>query len=333
MENSQKTPGNKACKPLFVKKLRFLRISLDNFTRLRIFLPSKSTDIRSRNFDSAGLINLGKAYSVAKKTVKKAKSKATKTPASKKKSAVAKTKTGVSGSSSFAKKSGPKILRTKKNAASKPGLSAPSSAPKSRRPRKTNEAPLTAAELEHFRELLMEKLREIVGDVNHIENEALRKSRTEAAGDLSTMPIHMADIGSDNFEQEFALGLMNSERKIVSEIVAALKRIEEGTYGVCEGTGNPIPRARLEANPWARYGVEYASQFEKGQTGLNYAIVRGREGFLDDDDSDDEDSDHIDEDVEYDLDQIEDKKEDMDEQDDEEPDKENSSQDQQDDEK
>jgi len=111
----------------------------------------------------------------------------------------------------------------------------------------------------------MEKLHEILGDVDWIENEALRKSRQDAAGDLSTMPIHMADLGTDNYEQEFSLGLMDSERKIVREIMEALKRIELGTYGICEGTGQPIPKARLEANPWARYCVEYASLVEQGK--------------------------------------------------------------------
>ena len=97
-----------------------------------------------------------------------------------------------------------------------------------------------------------------------MENEALKKSRLDAAGDLSSMPIHMADIGTDNYEQEFALGLLDSERKLLREINEALQRIEDGTYGICEGTGEPIPRARLEANPWARYCVAYARLIEQG---------------------------------------------------------------------
>jgi len=79
------------------------------------------------------------------------------------------------------------------------------------------------------------------------------------------MPIHMADIGTDTYEQEFSLGLMDSERRLVREILDALRRIEQGTYGICEGTGKPIPKGRLEANPWARYCVEYASLLEQGK--------------------------------------------------------------------
>ncbi|MDO8303647.1 MAG: TraR/DksA C4-type zinc finger protein [Sedimentisphaerales bacterium] len=127
-----------------------------------------------------------------------------------------------------------------------------------------NTAYLTATEIAHFRQLLLEKRSEIIGDVNSMENEALKKSRLDAAGDLSSMPIHMADIGTDNYEQEFALGLLDSERKLLHEINDALIRIEDSTYGICEGTGEPIPKARLEASPWARYCVAYARQLELG---------------------------------------------------------------------
>jgi RNA polymerase-binding protein DksA len=124
---------------------------------------------------------------------------------------------------------------------------------------------LTKSELEHFRTLLLIKLKEITANVDHIQNEALHTSRQDATGDLSSMPIHMADIGTDIFEQEFSLGLMDTERKIVQEIIMALRRIDEGTYGICEGTGEPIPKMRLEAYPWARYCVRYAEMIEKGQ--------------------------------------------------------------------
>lgn len=125
---------------------------------------------------------------------------------------------------------------------------------------------LTAEQLNHFRRLLLEKLAEITGDVNHIESGALKTSRADATGDLSSMPIHMADIGSDNYEQEFALGLMHSERQIVHEIIAALKRIDNGTYGICEGTGEQIPLTRLNGIPWTRHCLKYAARMEKGHS-------------------------------------------------------------------
>lgn len=129
---------------------------------------------------------------------------------------------------------------------------------------RTRKSRLSAASIEHFKQLLLEKRREILKNVNEIEDEALKKSRLDATGDLSSMPIHMADLGTDNFEQEFVLGLMDSERKLLHEIDDALQRIDEGTYGICEGTGKPIRKARLEAQPWARYCVIYARMLEQG---------------------------------------------------------------------
>jgi len=129
---------------------------------------------------------------------------------------------------------------------------------------RTKKSHLTAANIEHLKQMLLEKRREILVNVNEMEGETLKKSRLDATGDLSSMPIHMADIGTDNYEQEFALGLMDSERKLLREIDDALQRIEQGTYGICEGTGKRVPKARLEAQPWARYCVEYAQMLEQG---------------------------------------------------------------------
>jgi len=129
---------------------------------------------------------------------------------------------------------------------------------------RTKKSCLTIADTERFKQMLLEKRREILLNVNEIEDETLKKSRLDASGDLSSMPIHMADIGTDNYEQEFALGLMDSERKLLKEIDDALQRIEQGVYGTCETTGKPIAKARLEAKPWARYCVEYARMLEQG---------------------------------------------------------------------
>ncbi|HUU19691.1 MAG TPA: TraR/DksA C4-type zinc finger protein [Sedimentisphaerales bacterium] len=129
---------------------------------------------------------------------------------------------------------------------------------------RTKKRSLTSTDTEHFKQMLLEKRREILINVNEFEDEALKKSRLDATGDLSSMPIHMADIGTDNYEQEFALGLMDSERKLLREIDEALGRIGQGTYGICEGTSKPIPKARLEAQPWAKYCIEYARMLEQG---------------------------------------------------------------------
>jgi RNA polymerase-binding protein DksA len=124
---------------------------------------------------------------------------------------------------------------------------------------------LTDKQLDEFRQLLLEKRRELVGDVDNLANEALRRNRSEASGDLSSMPIHMADIGTDNWEQEFTLGLIDNEQTLLREIDEALQRIEDHTYGICLGTHKRIAVARLRAKPWARYCIEYARLLEQGR--------------------------------------------------------------------
>ena len=125
---------------------------------------------------------------------------------------------------------------------------------------------LTKKGIEQFKQILLQKRREILGNVNEMKDEALKQSRLDASGDLSSMPIHMADLGTDNYEQEFALELMDSEIKLLREIDNALQRIDAGTYGICEGTNKPIAKARLKAKPWARYCVKYARMLEQGLT-------------------------------------------------------------------
>lgn len=124
-----------------------------------------------------------------------------------------------------------------------------------------NQAGLKAKELNTFRELLVAKRRELLGDVHSMEEEALRSN---GGSNLSNLPIHMADMGTDNYEQEFTLHLVQKDRELLKEIYVALKKIDDGTYGICEGTGKPISKARLEAKPWARYSIEHARQLEKG---------------------------------------------------------------------
>jgi len=132
--------------------------------------------------------------------------------------------------------------------------------PTNDKPRK-NAAGFSPKELEHFRDLLLAKRRDILGDMTAMEREALR---TSGGSNLSTLPIHMADMGTDNYEQEFTLGLVESERKQLREINNALAKIQNGSFGICEGTGQPINKARLEVQPWARYSIEYAKQMERG---------------------------------------------------------------------
>lgn len=85
----------------------------------------------------------------------------------------------------------------------------------------------------------------------------------DSAEQINGYSLHMADSGTDNFDRDFALSLLSSDQDAIYEIEEALKRIEKGTFGICELTGKPIPKARLEAIPWTRFTVEAQSQLEK----------------------------------------------------------------------
>jgi DnaK suppressor protein len=122
-------------------------------------------------------------------------------------------------------------------------------------------SPLKPADLRYFEGLLRAKRRELLGDVASMEQEALNAG---GGSNLSNLPIHMADMGTDSYEQEFTLGLVEKDRQLLREIDLALDKIKKGTYGICEGTGKPISRVRLEAKPWARHSLEYTLKLEKG---------------------------------------------------------------------
>ena len=119
---------------------------------------------------------------------------------------------------------------------------------------------LPKKELDKYRDLLILRRREIMGMVSGLETEALRSS----GGNLSNMPVHMADVGTDVFEQDFTLGMAATEREMVVQIDAALQRIADRTYGVCQSTGKAIPKTRLNAKPWAKYSIDAKRQFERG---------------------------------------------------------------------
>ncbi|MFQ5413252.1 MAG: TraR/DksA family transcriptional regulator [Phycisphaerae bacterium] len=122
---------------------------------------------------------------------------------------------------------------------------------------------LTAKQLREFAARLRAKRAELAGDVAHLTDEAL--NRTGPRGyKSSSMPIHMAELGSDNWEREFTLGLIANERAVVREIDDALGRIRDRTYGVCMMGHEPISVARLRAKPWAKYCIACAEQRDAG---------------------------------------------------------------------
>jgi len=122
--------------------------------------------------------------------------------------------------------------------------------------RDKNNKKLSAEDLEAYKNRLVALRARIRGDVSVMTDGALSQSRSEAAGDLSAMPQHMADIGSDNFEQEQTLSFIQSDNATLGLIEEALARIKDGTYGICENCGKAIPKVRLNVLPFTASCVQ-----------------------------------------------------------------------------
>jgi RNA polymerase-binding protein DksA len=111
---------------------------------------------------------------------------------------------------------------------------------------------MDAKELASFKKILLSLREKLIGNVNSLQGEALGTNRQDAAGDLSNVPFHMADLGTDNYERDIMIHLMENEKEAVRSIDVALEKIEKGTFGVCEGCEKKIPKVRLTALPHAR---------------------------------------------------------------------------------
>lgn len=119
-------------------------------------------------------------------------------------------------------------------------------------------------ERETYRERLLALLLRLRGDVSQLSDEGLHKGGGEGSGSLSNVPIHMADLGTDNYEQEFTLGLLQNEAQLIGEIEAAFQRIHQGTFGQCEECQRAIPKARLQALVYTRHCLDCARKLEQG---------------------------------------------------------------------
>ncbi len=117
---------------------------------------------------------------------------------------------------------------------------------------------MTKTQTENFRTQLIALAKRLGGDVKGLENEAFRAAGGEASGNLSNAPLHLADLGTDTFEEEVTLRLLETEEKTLEETVAAIRRINAGTFGTCERCDRDIADARLQAIPYTRYCVDCA---------------------------------------------------------------------------
>jgi RNA polymerase-binding transcription factor DksA len=116
-----------------------------------------------------------------------------------------------------------------------------------------------------YHKLLIDLRKHLTEGIERHSEETLKRSVKDDAGDLSSYGQHMADAGTDTFDRDFALSLVSNEQEALSEIEAAIKRIRDGTYGICEITAKPISKDRLLAVPFTRYSAEAQKQIERNR--------------------------------------------------------------------
>jgi len=237
----------------------------------------------------------------SKKPAKAAqKPAASKSSAKKAKSAPAKPATvkKVAANKAPAKKTEPKAVAPKEKPAAKakPAPVSPSPSSSSRNsvfqapPRNANRvATKLTPFLEKQRERLLILKDTLLDSMNGVARDSLR---SQTGGDASAFGMHQADAGSDAYDRDFALSLLSQEQDSLYEIDQALKRIDDGTYGVCEVSGKQIMKARLEALPFTRYTVECQAEIEKrNRYQRNRQPVTSLFGLTDDEsDGDDEET-------------------------------------------
>ena len=113
--------------------------------------------------------------------------------------------------------------------------------------------------------LLLDLRTHLTEGIERHSEETLKRSAKDDAGDLSAYGQHMADAGTDTFDRDFALSMVASEQEALSEIDAAMKRINDGSYGICEITQKPIAKERLLAVPFTRHSAEAQKDLERNR--------------------------------------------------------------------
>ena len=145
-----------------------------------------------------------------------------------------------------------------------------------------------------YHKLLLDLRTSLTEGIERHSEETLKRSAKDDAGDLSAYGQHMADAGTDTFDRDFALSMVASEQEALSEIDAAIKRIHDGTYGICEITQKPIAKERLLAVPFTRHSAEAQKDLERNrhrsrtQAGLLGELGEDSGKMMDDDAGGDE---------------------------------------------
>jgi len=126
-------------------------------------------------------------------------------------------------------------------------------------PTKKKTTKLLKKDLDLFKNLLTGQKAEIIHDIKNLQKDSKQDGESK---DLSGHVMHMADVATDMYDKEFSLNLASKDRDLLNKIDDALKRIDDGTYGICLGTGKSISKERLKALPYAEYCLEHQEELE-----------------------------------------------------------------------
>lgn len=122
---------------------------------------------------------------------------------------------------------------------------------------------MTVPQLHLYRNHLLDLATRFQGTYTRLRDEALRGNGGDAGGNLSNLPLHIADLATDSFEQTMALNLLENKGIMLDQAVEALDRIDNGTYGFCLECQREIPDERLQALPYTPYCVTCAQALQR----------------------------------------------------------------------
>jgi DnaK suppressor protein len=159
-----------------------------------------------------------------------------------------------------------KKTTVKKSANKKPMNKQPANKqPANKQP--TNKQPankqLSKKQLDYFRAKLLAEKNRVLEEMNELQQGNLKQSITEASGENSRYSYHLGDVASLSYGREFSMGLAERQQKYLEQIDEALQRIDDGKYGICLVTGEPIAIERLEEVPVAKYSVKGKEMLER----------------------------------------------------------------------
>ena len=122
---------------------------------------------------------------------------------------------------------------------------------------------MTKSEIEQYKQHLLDLSKRLKSDMSSLTTEALRGTAGDQAGNLSKLPLHIADLGSDSYDQELAVSLLENDNQLAEDIKSALDRIDNGTFGRCTECDQPIAKERLNAVPFTPYCIDCARALEQ----------------------------------------------------------------------